>query len=197
MGFPNNGEPGSDERGRSSEYLSAPEWAAPDSGRDDSRQEMADFIAIKQQYYMEKFDYLEQKQKLSWNWAAFFFGLYWLLYRKMYKFFLLFFLINIIMIVCVPDEYTISYIAMPIAMGWLGNFLYMFHVKEKLKAASELNDLWAKDDYIRKKGGVGWLGTVVFLAIILFIGAVFMISDYGGTGQDLLIPDETPPWRIR
>lgn len=36
-------------------------------------------------YYMDKFEYMElYDTKTSWNWAAFFFGPFWMVYRKMY-----------------------------------------------------------------------------------------------------------------
>ncbi|MDR1321327.1 MAG: DUF2628 domain-containing protein [Gracilibacteraceae bacterium] len=198
MDFPNSGEPDNDER-EYGEYLPAPEiaeWTAADS-ENYSRQEMADFIGKKQQYYMRKFDYLEQGNKVSWNWAAFFFGNLWLLHRKMYKYFFVFLVITFVLSNSVPEEYSLFSIAITVVIGLMGNYLYMLHVKEKLKAVSRLGDQRERSDYIRKKGGVNWLGTIVVLAIIILIGGALVYLDYVGTGQNLLIPDETPPWRIR
>ena len=36
-------------------------------------------------YYLNAFEKLEQEGKHTWNWAAFFFNVAWLGYRKMYR----------------------------------------------------------------------------------------------------------------
>lgn len=44
----------------------------------------AEFIGVNAQTYIPKFYKMQQeKKKLSWNWAAFFFAPYWFFYRKM------------------------------------------------------------------------------------------------------------------
>lgn len=44
----------------------------------------AEFIGVNAQSYIPKFYKMQQeKKKLSWNWAAFFFAPYWFFYRKM------------------------------------------------------------------------------------------------------------------
>ncbi|MDR0942868.1 MAG: DUF2628 domain-containing protein [Holosporales bacterium] len=41
-------------------------------------------MSTKQEYYLSAFKELENRKKFSWNWAAFFFFDFWMLYRKMY-----------------------------------------------------------------------------------------------------------------
>lgn len=166
VGFPNNGE---------------------QEGADYSRQEMADFIAKNQQYYMEKFSYLEQEEfswnKFGYNAGAFFFGPFWLAYRKMYRNCLFFSVIYVIIYVSIPREFKYAFhLMMPIVNGYIGNFLYMLHVKEKLRAAPEFGDP-AREDYIRKKGGVGWGVPLALLGICSFIvifiaRTIYMFFDF-------------------
>ena len=40
-------------------------------------------LTKEQEYYIKQFDKIDRKE-LSWNWAAFFFGPLWLMYRKSY-----------------------------------------------------------------------------------------------------------------
>ncbi len=43
------------------------------------------FIQRNQKFYEEKFKKMNDTGKsASWNWAAFFLGIYWMIYRKMY-----------------------------------------------------------------------------------------------------------------
>ena len=43
------------------------------------------FIQKNQDFYEKKFKKMEETGKsISWNWAAFFMGIYWMIYRKMY-----------------------------------------------------------------------------------------------------------------
>lgn len=46
---------------------------------------MGAFIARDSQKYIDKFRWISQGHKLSFNWAAFFFNSYWFFYRKLYK----------------------------------------------------------------------------------------------------------------
>lgn len=47
--------------------------------------EVADFVQMNSQRYLQKFFYTKSNKK-TFNWAAFFFAPYWFFYRKLYKF---------------------------------------------------------------------------------------------------------------
>ncbi|WP_457638579.1 DUF2628 domain-containing protein, partial [Persephonella sp.] len=56
------------------------------------------FIGKNADYHIEKFKKFEETGgALSWNWAAFFLGIVWMLYRKMYLYGVLAFLFSMLL----------------------------------------------------------------------------------------------------
>ena len=50
-----------------------------------NRDEITLFIQNNENFYKRKFKKMDETGKsVSWNWAAFFMGIYWMVYRKMY-----------------------------------------------------------------------------------------------------------------
>lgn len=89
----------------------------------------------------------------SWNWGAFFLGAFWLAYRKMYLFTLLYIVIIAAIYSIVPSGYVTGIavtIITAIILGAFGNKLYLTHAENKIK-----------------RGKLG--GTNVFAPIILML----------------------------
>ena len=58
-----------------------------DSPAADAREVRERLIGSKTEYYLPRFEKMETLNSITdWNWAAFFFGFWWMLYRKMYVF---------------------------------------------------------------------------------------------------------------
>ena len=58
-----------------------------DSPAADAREVRERLIGSKSEYYLPRFEKMETLNSITdWNWAAFFFGCHWMLYRKMYVF---------------------------------------------------------------------------------------------------------------
>ncbi|MDR1523203.1 MAG: DUF2628 domain-containing protein [Endomicrobium sp.] len=105
-------------------------------------------------YYLEKFEYMRQKNKATWNWAAFFFGTAWLIYRKMYMQASIYFVISCIIGWLMPINYISGMIMLPLALGLWGNYLYMMHVTKQSSGYS---------------GGGNLLGVIVFCVLMLVV----------------------------
>jgi hypothetical protein len=111
---------------------------------------------------------------VTWHWPAFLIGPFWMLYRKLYLWALIAFVVGIIPYV---GWLTV------IVWGMIGNYLYYKHVKKKI---SELRILQPSSDIsitLSQIGGVNrWVVTVaIIISAIVFILIVlaFLILQSG------------------
>ena len=100
-------------------------------------------------YYLTAFDRLEKSKTNTWNWSAFFFGGFWILYRKMYLYAFI-----LIMGVCIiPLSYSMltdiglseigiisasSSLVLHSLLGYFGNALYYRLVKKRVSEGYHL-----------------------------------------------------------
>ncbi|MBN8209871.1 DUF2628 domain-containing protein [Bacillus sp. NTK071] len=133
----------------------------------------------KQDYYLEKW----KKGKKSWNWAAFFGGLFWLGYRKMYSTILiiaaLFILIDVIVALSGIDGWRIDAAlswGIAFSLGVSGNYTYKkFALKriKQLKARNAtINNLI---DDIRTKGGRSWRSLLISVGMMVAYGIISVL----------------------
>lgn len=143
--------------------------------------ELNAFVQANADKYRLKWRLLEGTcSMLSWNWAAFFFGVIWLLYRKMWLFGIVF-----LVVAAIP---VVNWILIPgaLVMGLFGNEMYRRHTLRKylesvtLYGTSEAERLV----YLRAKGGVSVVaalvaGVVALVYVVLFFGFVFLAGVLG------------------
>ena len=142
------------------------------------------FVGKNYQYYQKKWATAAvKKSPLSWNWAAFFLGIIWMVYRKMYS------LAAIVFAILVLDVVIETYFPLPESLGravtwavaalfgWFGNIWYKSHVDKKVKA---INAAFAPEQVnieLAKQGGVNapaaW--TIGIILLILLAAAVWVI----------------------
>jgi hypothetical protein len=141
-------------------------------------------------YYRNVYKRIAAGHKYSFNWCAFLFNSGWLIYRKMYLYSLLYF---ILMTLCqiilglfsfyVTESISITYIkilfiiltwflsfAPIIALGFIGNWLYVRQIHKKIDRGYHKANLKSVD------GITLWLPTVMFL-IIFISGELFSGKD--------------------
>lgn len=127
------------------------------------------FIGENADYYLGKWTTPDGKlqKKLSWNWAAFFFGILWFFYRKMYGWALGFYVIGIALYFLLPG---ISF-GMWIVYGLTANSLYYDHVKDRIETSRQMvTGIEDQEKAIAMSGGTSTLGVVAGIALIcLFI----------------------------
>lgn len=127
------------------------------------------FIQRNQKFYEEKFKKMNDTGKsASWNWAAFFLGVYWMVYRKMYFKAVAFFILSLVAS-STPYIGGILNFAVLVGIGIYGNALYMDHVDGNIE---KVDVLFSDDkEVIIKKIG----GTNLPLALGLYIVVIFCI----------------------
>ena len=143
-------------------------------------------------YYKEKFENIETPQGprfvLSWNWpAALFDSFLWFLYRKMYLFALLYAVAPALAIFMTGD--VMVGIVSRILAGGSANYLYYWHVKDKVQrimAMPSLDDT-SRAHLIQEEGGVQpyvlWLGLLLHMLMLGLLAAAIV---QGPPGQDPL-----------
>lgn len=143
--------------------------------------ELIHFIGNKNtEYYFEKFKANETKKNFaSWNWASFFLGTYWLLYRKLYKWFIGVLLVKLFGTLLISTFSstlaTIFDLAIMILLGVYGNCIYVYSSKKKI---SSLKSFFTKfgnsTEAIKENGGTNLVAPLVLLAIGSIIAMIFV-----------------------
>jgi len=139
-----------------------------------SENELRTFIGEKNtNYYIEKWNLINQTNKsVSWNWASFFLGSLWLLYRKMYIWGTLMIAVSM----------AISWMGMPfgwlllaILVGMFGNKLYLEETQKKIiEIKTTTSDLNGQYQMIKSKGGTN-LALPITIAVIGSVITIFLI----------------------
>ena len=123
----------------------------------------------KRDFYINRFAEMKQKnKKATWNWCAFLFGPAWMIYRKMYVYGGLYWLMSIL----VFDKLGYLDLLVSILAGVFGNWMYMICV-EKLAVDAKALQEPHKSEFIKKNGGTS--ATAVFVGM----GVVFTLSFVG------------------
>lgn len=146
------------------------------------------FVGKNSDYYIKKWNSSKNPNKSGgWNWAAFFAGLFWLGYRKMYAVLYsilgVFIVIDIIQALLKVDLNRGIASATAFVMGTTGNAFYFKHMNKRInKIKIESYSREASERDIQKLGGASWGGVgiatlciVAYLAISMAIGYVIAI----------------------
>lgn len=126
--------------------------------------------------YLEKFtefDRQESNLTAGWNWSAFIFSGVWALYRKMYRWFFVFWALatisDIIEKAGFPVFGALVLLVPLVTFGVYADFLYYRHAKANIDAASKFNNPSELLAQLQKKGGVHtWV--LWGLGILLVVG---------------------------
>jgi len=140
--------------------------------------EMNLFISKKTEYYNEKFNQIiKTGNKKTWNWAAFFFNILWLLYRKMYIQCGIMLLISLVVSgisSSIPFLGLILSWGVSIGFGMYANSIYLDHINKKL---NEINSMGyePKEGMIRKKGGTNIVLPLVLVGIYVLLIVILVV----------------------
>lgn len=135
------------------------------------------FIQKNQNFYEEKFRKMDDSGKsISWNWAAFFMGIYWMIYRKMYFKAGAFFILSLVAS-STPYIGGILNLAVLIGIGIYANALYQDQIRVNMEKTKGLLPE-AKEIIAKKKGGTNLPLAIGLYAVqtILAIIVLFMVS---------------------
>jgi len=146
-----------------------------------TEEDFSHFIGKNADKYLRKFKKFTvggvDKASITWNWPAFFFGFLWMLYRKLYLWALLAFVLPII-----PFLPSYSGLLIMIVWGMTGNYIYYKHAKKKilkLKTDQLSFDLSLMAASLRKIGGVNrWVAYIPAIIAIAGISAAIVIPQF-------------------
>lgn len=122
------------------------------------------------EHYFNQWKNNENKNTFSsWNWASFFLGGYWLLYRKLYAWFVGVTIVDFLA-VAILDNFSpllaglIPLIIM-ILLGIFGNCIYIRHSKKKILSLKKFFDKYGDtDEALKANGGTTLVAPLVLLA---------------------------------
>ena len=147
-----------------------------------TEEDFAHFIGKNADKYLPKFKKFTvdgvDKFSITWHWSAFFFGGLWMLYRKLYLWFLLAFVLPII-----PFLPSYFGLLMMIVWGMTANYIYYKHAEKKilkLKTDQPSFDLSLMAASLRKIGGVNRRAAYipVIIAIVGICAAIVIPQFY-------------------
>jgi len=139
------------------------------------------FIGKRHEYYIKKWAILKIRGgSISWNWAAFIFGIGWIAYRKMYAYAFV-----VVGLLCLETLCEMAFpipanISNGIAIGvWLsfglyGNYWYRLHSGKLIREIVATFPAHQIQGELIKKGGTS-LGSSVFFAC-LFLGILILLG---------------------
>ncbi|MEK5146097.1 DUF2628 domain-containing protein [Psychrobacillus sp. FSL K6-4615] len=119
----------------------------------------------------------------TWNWAAFFFPLFWFGYRKMYKpifsIVVFFLVINLVITVLGTDKVifnTVIGFMVSFTVGITGNRFYRHHALKRISEMSEGNirDVKLLKNEIQLRGGTSWKS--VFALVLLGVSLLLVMT---------------------
>ena len=137
-----------------------------------TKDEAEAFIGKNSSFYLEKWKLHSESTLKGWNWAALFFSIEWMAYRKMYAEAILSFMlvltisfgISAIFIFGIGADFsfTLGRIVGDISRlsaGIFGNYLYRKKAIRVLKSVIHENDT-ERLNYLKRKGGVNAVGVI-------------------------------------
>lgn len=135
------------------------------------------YFGNSQEYYIEKYRRFLNGQKLSWNIAPFFLGLFWFLYRRLYVAFIVIialtllegYLEGLIFPNVEPGVFMLPIgFAFAFAMGGIGNYLYLKKAEREIEKAFQAFDSEeARISYLERAGRPNWQGVLLFGIVVL------------------------------
>lgn len=132
------------------------------------------FIGKNADYYIEKWDKADNQARFAgWNWAAFFLGVFWLAYRKMYRYMFIFILLSILVGSLPIGGSAYTPLFWMILLGLFGNTLYYKHTKQKVSIVKQqYQSTKEMETNLKKIGGIKWLAIGLPLLIFFAYGAI-------------------------
>ncbi|UEL47147.1 DUF2628 domain-containing protein [Terrisporobacter hibernicus] len=135
------------------------------------------FIQKNLNFYEEKFRKMDDSGKsISWNWAAFFMGIYWMIYRKMYFKAGAFFILSLVAS-STPYIGGILNLAVLIGIGIYANALYQDQIRGNMEKTKGLLPE-AKEIIAKKRGGTNLSLAIGLYAVhnIVVIAILVLVS---------------------
>lgn len=154
-----------------------------------SGEEIQYFVGDKFDYYIRKWRGAKNPESnAGWNWATFFGGIFWMGYRKIYKYALyvigLFAAIDVVEILAnIKLRPWINYAIWAI-LAFMGNSIYFKHVK---KSIIEIKQKSLRDEEnigeLINCGGTSWGGVGIVLLMLIAYAILILLFEYAVKGE--------------
>ena len=149
-----------------------------------SKEEFAAFIGSNNtNYYLDYTDKMNKNTNfISWNWACFFLGTYWLLYRKLYAAAAIFFVVTIGTSLLIPG---VSSLLLRILLAMFANAIYLNYSARTIKSVKTVIANLSATQYINrlhKKGGVNLAAPFILVGIYILIIVIVVAVSLSETG---------------
>ncbi|MBC3539280.1 DUF2628 domain-containing protein [Rufibacter sediminis] len=166
-----------------------PDTQAPE--QDEHEEYYRAYFGVDADYYLRKLEQYRAGTKITFNIGAFFFGIFWMLYRRMYKQGIL------VMIALTLESYllglaiehfalsegnakllnNLSTVLWSTAVGFLGNWLYLRQTQAKVTQALEEEE---SESDIRHRlaveGSITYIPHIIIAALILLLMLVLQFN---------------------
>lgn len=149
-------------------------YCNPHNPTDTIDPDVVQLVGVKTEFYLSKFQEIKKENKKnSWNWSAFLFGPWWMIYRKMYDYGAAA-LAGAFVLGLIGSVLT-SFLSLGlyIAYGVLGNYLYLCHLEKRAQQANMIKDSH-KAQYMAKHLGVNKVAVILVLVGYGFFTLLFL-----------------------
>lgn len=138
------------------------------------------YVGKKANYYLRKWEKFVEGSYRSWNPASFFLSAFWLGYRKMYGYFIIYLVIlsmeGIVSRIIVGHDTNFVSIILSLIVGLLGNHIYYFFAKRKIK---KMKTKGMSDEELKlalaKVGGTSWKFILFLFLFCIIYGIIIAI----------------------
>ncbi len=143
-------------------------------GRESGEDDLRTFFGGKAEYYLREKRVIEGSgSRISWNWPAFLFTCFWMIYRKMWPAgAVVFFLIFVFQVTMI---FSWLNVIVMLVVGMFANAMYVAHAKKKvLEIALSGESASARNEMLVKAGRPSWTAAIVS-AVFYIVAAVVAI----------------------
>jgi Protein of unknown function (DUF2628) len=159
--------------------------AAIAPAHDLTREEVEAFVGDRHSYYWRAWKHaVGGSLRAGFNWPAFLFSFFWLLYRKMYRVFLIAMaaIIGLGVLQAVAGAITgadlaavdrLTNFALAMTVGLLANGLYLRRARQVIGSArAQEPDAQRRVELLRARGGTSWIALLLGIAVAIALGAL-------------------------
>ena len=150
-------------------YLNEPKTHS--QSEDEIYSDLALLVGKNFEYYIPKFKKLISKNaNISWNWCAFLFTPYWMIYRKLYGYGIAYICFNLLVFFLSKYSTYVTYFgyAANFLLGLCGNRIYLNSLEAKVHEMSKY-DVKYKAALASKNGGTNTAATVFAILVEVMI----------------------------
>lgn len=128
----------------------------------DAREVRERLVGSKTEYYLPRFEKMENLNSFTgWNWCSFLFGTCWMMYRKMYVYGAVLFVVSNVLSLMGA---SLLNLLLSIGVGVAGNYLYMKDIDNRTEKALNMQPE-EREVFVQKNSGTSWVPVIILFAV--------------------------------